>query len=87
MCGLQSANIGKDAEKLAVNQSPEDDDGVDEGDCPFVVHTLTGAQYEKKTGKQLRALAMHHLMSGGRSLGIGHAEKPESTYNNPQLYP
>jgi len=77
----------QDAENLGVNQSAEDDEGVEEGDCPFVVHTLTGTQYENKTGKQLRALALEHLLHGGKVLGIGHSEKPESTYKNPQLYP
>jgi len=79
--------MSKDAENLAVHESAEDEEGVVDGDCPFVVHALTGAQYENKTGKQLRALAMDHLMSQGKVLGIGHSEIPESTYNNPQLYP
>ena len=30
---------------------------------------------------------MQHLKTNGKILAIGHANKPQSLYNNPQLYP
>ncbi|KAI0310040.1 hypothetical protein OF83DRAFT_1037162, partial [Amylostereum chailletii] len=33
----------KDSENQPVNLA-EEEEGVDDGDCPFVVHTLTGSQ-------------------------------------------
>ncbi|KAI0055029.1 hypothetical protein BV25DRAFT_1784390, partial [Artomyces pyxidatus] len=33
------------------------------------------------------AVAMRHLLDDGKVLGLGHAEEPQSLYNNPQLYP
>ncbi|KAA1479920.1 hypothetical protein DENSPDRAFT_789694, partial [Dentipellis sp. KUC8613] len=30
---------------------------------------------------------MKHLLDGGKVLGIGHSEIPQSIYNNPHLYP
>jgi len=32
-----------------------------------------------------QSLALKHLVNGGKVLGIGHSENPESTYKNPQL--
>lgn len=75
-----------DAETLPVTQDP-DDDGVEEGDCPFVIHTLTASQYMSKDIKQLKAIATDYITSGGKVLAIGNSEVPESIYDNPQLYP
>ncbi|KAI0308987.1 hypothetical protein OF83DRAFT_1180148 [Amylostereum chailletii] len=41
----------KDSEDKPVN-SAEEEEGVDDGDCLFVVHTLTGSQLGNKTTKQ-----------------------------------
>ena len=68
----------------------EEEEGVEDGQCPFVVHGLTGTTLEwlgKKTPYEIRARAVDHFVNGGKVLGIGHAEKPESLYNNPRLYP
>ena len=68
----------------------EEEEGVEDGQCPFVVHELTGTTLEwleKKTPYEIRARAIDHFVNGGKVLGIGHAEKPESLYNNPRLYP
>jgi hypothetical protein len=35
----------------------------------------------------LKALALHHLNNNGKMLAVGHSDKPQSMYNNPQLYP
>jgi hypothetical protein len=77
-------DLHENKESLPVNQN--DDDGVDSGECPFIVHGLVGADIENKTAKELRAVALKHLL-GGKVLGIGHAAGPESIYDNPQLYP
>ncbi|KAH7905611.1 hypothetical protein BJ138DRAFT_1138224 [Hygrophoropsis aurantiaca] len=55
----------------------EENDGNEKGPCPFTVHAL----------KALKALAVRHLMEGGKVLAIGHNEVPESIFDNPQLYP
>ncbi|KAI0038884.1 hypothetical protein FA95DRAFT_1585401 [Auriscalpium vulgare] len=78
--------LESDSENLAVQQD-EDNDGTTEGQCPFVVHTLTGEQLDKKSGKERKVLAMKYLKQGQKVLGIGHAEAAESIWGNPQLYP
>jgi len=35
----------------------------------------------------LKARALKHLENEGKTLGIGHDDKPESMYDNPQAYP
>src|SRR6266478_5064490 len=65
----------------------EDEMGIEEGDCPFTVHGLTGENLMEKTLTALKAIAMNHLNNQGKILAIGHEEKPESIYNNPKLYP
>ena len=78
-----------DPESTAVNNT-EDNEGTDTGDCPFIVHGLTGANLEslgKLRPYEVTARAVDHFKSGGKALGIGQAENPESLYDNPQLYP
>ena len=65
----------------------EEEEGTTEGSCPFTVHGLTGAEYETLTIQAIKARALQHLDSEGRTLGIGHSESPESLYDNPQAYP
>ncbi|PPQ81451.1 hypothetical protein CVT26_007746 [Gymnopilus dilepis] len=65
----------------------EEEDGTSEGPCPFTVHGLTGAEYSTMSTKTMKALALRHLQSGGKVLGIGHEGVPESMYDNPQAYP
>ena len=59
------------------------------GDCPFIVNVVIGEQLGEITDpKVFAALAAKHLKEeNGGVLAISHAEKPESIYNNPQLYP
>ena len=85
----QSMESNKDPETTAVNDQ-EADEGTEEGECPFVVHGLTGATLEhlgKLRPHEITARAVEHFKSGGKVLGIGQEEQPESLYNNPQLYP
>ncbi|TFK67653.1 hypothetical protein BDN72DRAFT_726245, partial [Pluteus cervinus] len=65
----------------------DDEDGVELGDCPFVVHGLTGEGLQGKTSEVLKGLALKHMNSEGKMLAVGHAVSPESLYNNPRLYP
>ena len=62
-------------------------DGVEEGDCPFVVHGLTGDQLATKSASALKGLALRHWNSCGAALAISHDASPQSIYNNPTLYP
>ena len=65
----------------------EVDDGVATGECPFIVHGLTGVQLETKTIDAQKALALQHWTNKGKALAIGRSAQPESIYDNPGLYP
>ena len=65
----------------------EEEDGTVEGDCVFTVHGLTGELCNSMTPSALKAMALRHLNSGGKVLAVGHSDKLESMWNNPQLYP
>lgn len=85
----KSMESNVDPEASAVNAS-EEDEGADDGACPFVVHGLTGASLEhmgKVRPYEITARAIEHFKSGGKVLGIGQSAEPESLYHNPQLYP
>ena len=65
----------------------ENEDGTEEGDCPFTVHGLTGDHLNIMTTDAVKAKALQHLNSQGKFLSISHNEQPESIWHNPQLYP
>ena len=65
----------------------ECEDGTEEGECPFVVHGLTGEHLDTKSVNSLKGIALEHLNKGGKVLAIGHGSNPESIYKNPGLYP
>ncbi|KIM74021.1 hypothetical protein PILCRDRAFT_80473, partial [Piloderma croceum F 1598] len=66
----------------------EDEDGVEDGPCPFVVNGVTGDQLESLTLEAMIARAAKHLREdNGGVLAIGHDSTPQSIYHNPQLYP
>jgi hypothetical protein len=66
----------------------EEEDGVEDGPCPFVVNGITGEQLEIHSPKTLIARAMKHLTEDkGGVLAISHDKKMQSIFNNPQLYP
>lgn len=69
------------------SQDAREEEGVIEGNCPFIVHGLTGERLSGKTTEQLKSLAFNHMENNGFALGIGHAAEPESIFNNPDLYP
>jgi hypothetical protein len=45
------------------------DDGVLEGDCPFLVHGLTGDQLTTKSVEELKGIALRHWNNRGGALG------------------
>jgi hypothetical protein len=63
------------------------DDRVNEGECPFVVHGITGEQLSTKTVATLKGVALKHWNNRGAALAVGQSENPQSIYNNPNLYP
>ena len=76
--------------KFPENTSSFDDeaeDGTEHGDCPFVVHGLTGESLDTMTSNRLKAIALTHLNKGQKMLAVGHSSKLESIYNNPQYFP
>ena len=74
------------AEKSVVTEM-DDNGAVSDGECPFIVHGMSGIQIENKSTQALRAIALKHMLEGGKALGVGYSDKPESIYDNPQLYP
>ena len=63
----------------------EDEDGVHEGKCPFVVHSITGENYSTLSKDATRAIALQHLIKDQNILFVGHGTKPESMFKNPHV--
>jgi len=82
----RQSETNKDPEATSLHDN-DDEDGTEEGPCPFTVHGLAGEEFSTKSIKEIKSLALQHLTSEGKVLGIGHAEQPESIYANPQLFP
>jgi hypothetical protein len=82
----RSSVVNKHKEATSVFDM-EDEDGVHEGKCPFVVHGITGENYSTLSKDATRALALQHLIKDQNILFVGHAVKPESLFNNCQLFP
>lgn len=84
-----------DYRKMDTNKLPEatsvhdneEEEGVESGDCPFVVHGLTGEEFSTMRLHAIKAVALQHLMSGEKILYVGHSEHLQSIYQNPQLFP
>ena len=80
----------EESNRIATAMSKHDGDeeiGTEDGPCPFTVQGMTSEEYAKMSMKSLKIKAMQHLEQGGRLLGIGHSEEPQSMYDNPQIYP
>ena len=69
------------------NHDMEEEEGTEEGICPFTVHGITGDEYTKLSMTALKARALKHLQDQGKVLGIGQDDNPQSMYDNPQAYP
>jgi hypothetical protein len=84
-----------DYKVMSENKTPESisvfdmdkEDGIEEGDCAYSVHGITGEQLNTMTTNRLKAIALKHLNNQGKFLVVGHDNKPESTWDNPHLYP
>ena len=83
--GYMKSESNRTSEELSVFDTGEDI-GVQSGECPFVVHGLTGDSFETQTSQKLKAEALRHLNSNGKFLVVGHESKLQSIYNNPTLY-
>jgi len=82
----RSSIINKHKEATSVFDM-EEEDGVENGECPFVVHGITGENYSTLSKDATRALALQHLIKDQNILFVGHGSKPESMFNNSQLFP
>ena len=83
----RSAGSNKEPEATSAYDNDEED-GVEDGPCPFVVNGVTGEQLETLSLQAMVAKAAKHLREdNGGVLAIGHDAKPQSIYHNPQLYP
>ena len=51
------------------------DDGTEKEECSFSVHGLTGEALDTMTTNAIKAMAIHHLNSGGKMLAVGHSDK------------
>ncbi|KAJ7301295.1 hypothetical protein DFH08DRAFT_656906, partial [Mycena albidolilacea] len=74
-------------EAMSVDNPGDVDEGTSSGPCSFAVAGLTGEQYALDDIRTLKMKALDHLKNGGKTLGIGQADTPESTFHNLQLYP
>jgi Helitron helicase-like domain at N-terminus/PIF1-like helicase len=82
----RSSIVNKHKEATSVFDM-EDEDGVLEGKCSFVVHGITGETYSTLSKDATRALALQHLIKDQNILFVGHGTKPESMFNNSRLFP
>lgn len=65
----------------------EEEDGVQDGQCPFIVHGLFGQDIATQTSEEVKLLALQYYENNGKYLSIGRSNQPQSIYNNPTLYP
>jgi hypothetical protein len=78
--------MNRDKEAMSVHDN-EEEEGVESGDCSFVVHGLTGEEFSTMTLETIKARALEHLTKDGKIAFVGHAPQPESIYKNAQLFP
>ena len=82
----QSSIINKHKEETSVFDM-EEEEGVQDGECSFVVHGIMGENYSTLSKDATRALALQHLINDKNIAFVGHGSKPESMFNNSQLFP
>ena len=76
-------------ESTAVHDN-DDEHGTSNGMASFVVHGLTSERVTElwdTDPKQIYFKALRYFEKGNKALGVGTDSKPESLWNNPQLYP
>ena len=78
--------LNKDKEATSVHDN-EDEDGVQEGPCSFVVQGLTGDEYSTMSIEAMKARALEHLMKDGKIMFVGHSKDPLTIFKNPRMFP
>lgn len=63
------------------------DHGVEDRECPFVVHGFMGGQYDTKSLNALKGIALKHWDNHGGALTVSHGSTPLLVDNNLNLYP
>ena len=63
------------------------EDGMEQGECPFVIHGLSSDQYQTKSVSALNGIALQHWNNHGGALAVSCSLEPLLIYNNPNLYP
>ena len=91
MCPVSVENCHSESNKVEEGTSVFDqavDNGVSEGECPFLGHGLTRDQVKTSSVEILKGIALRHWDNKGGALLISHSENPLSiqVYNNPNLY-
>lgn len=77
---------GSSAESLAVYENVTDRE-TSEGDAPFIVHGLDGADLARMSYDSKIAIAIRHFDDGHAALAYGHDPVPETIYHNSKLFP
>ncbi|KAI9068051.1 hypothetical protein FKP32DRAFT_1562501, partial [Trametes sanguinea] len=72
---------------VPVYGTDEIDSDAQQAECSFMVHALTAPELGKMTYSQRLAYAIRYFDAGGRALGVGHVDEPQSMYHNQDLYP
>ncbi|KDQ52753.1 hypothetical protein JAAARDRAFT_138288, partial [Jaapia argillacea MUCL 33604] len=75
-----------DSESTSIHDL-EEEEGFDQGDCPFAVHGVSGEEYAGMSVNALKTTGLQHLQNNGSVLAIARDNEMQSIYNNPQLYP
>jgi hypothetical protein len=78
--------MNRDKEAMSVYNN-EEEEGVESGDCSFVVHGLTGEEFSTMMLETIKARALEHLTKDRKIAFVGLAPQPESIYKNAQLFP
>lgn len=80
----QEGKLGGEA--MAVYED-DDERGVENGQCPFAVHGISGTELADMSKEAKVAVALDFFTSGGSAIAYGHSSQPASMYNNPSMYP
>ncbi len=66
----------KSPEGLSIHDN-EEEDGIVDGECPFIVHGLTGEKLEMMTSEKMKAYGLMYLNNNGKVLAVGQNDMPE----------
>jgi hypothetical protein len=77
--------INKDKEATSVHDN-EDEEGVKDGPCSFVVQGLSGDKYSTMSIDTIKARALEHLMKDGKIMFVGHSKNSLTIFKNPRMF-